>query len=205
MLAIRGAVLYNFGSVQLQSYWTIMGRMDQFLMGMVAGVLLRTQVEPTKRGRLIATVLGLVGFVAILAFFKWWHRYAGGFQGDLGPGWGPRQNIWAIIPTIEAVCYAAMVAGYVSFPLRGGIMVLTQVSSGTAYLGRISYSIFMNQFFVLTFMREATKHWQPKTWQEGALQTLFVALPILTLVSTATYFLIEKPFLDLKDQRKSRP
>lgn len=202
MIFVRIDVFTVQGHVQALSYWTIFGRMDQFLSGMIAGILVRKSfISPERRGIALATAVA--GTAVILAFYFWFHN-AGGFSRDLGPLWGPWQAIWIYLPTIEGVCYAALIAGYVTVPISWTSMPVRAASKVFSFLGRISYSIYMNQLFLSFgwwFFYEAgiiPLHWVPNDWDQTALLTLFGTVPLLALMSTATYYLLERPFLNLK-------
>jgi peptidoglycan/LPS O-acetylase OafA/YrhL len=201
MIIFRTCVYYAFGSVQPQAYWTIFGRMDQFLLGMVAGILLRDGWIETLTRKRLAALAGLLGTVLIFGFYAWWRKAMGGLLADLGPAWSTRNLIWVLIPTIEAVGFALMAVGYVCAPVGAVVAPLRWLSAGFAFLGRISYSLYMNQFMALIWLRAwHQKFGEQASWGAGARETLFVILPALAALSTLTYYLIEKPFLNLKDK-----
>jgi peptidoglycan/LPS O-acetylase OafA/YrhL len=198
-IAIRLLVLVGKQTVQQLAYFSIFGHMDQFLCGMVAGLALKS-TEPSAPGRTLDAI-GFAGSVAAIALFYWWFNVQGGFY-DFGGGKYPITGmIWVYLPTVEAVLYSLVLTFYVRMPALPGTGWL---SIGLAYLGVISYSIYLDHMFVLPFVRHviARAGIVPVTWEGAAFLGIVIAIPAVALVASATYFLIELPFLKLKDSRE---
>lgn len=98
------------------------------------------------------------------------------------------------------------VIGFAIEPVLIAVMVIQLISLHSAslwrwidwpalrYLGRISYSLYLYQQITLGFVKKALSS------QSIAIQ--FIAAVIVTiLVATASYYLIERPFLKLKNLR----
>ena len=77
------------GEVQSIAYWTILGRIDQFVLGIVAFAY---APKLAQHGKMLVALF--VGFMA----FWWWFDSTGGFYGP-APSASP-SPIWIWIPTI---------------------------------------------------------------------------------------------------------
>ncbi|WP_254070214.1 acyltransferase [Acidisphaera sp. L21] len=128
-------VLYlHCGEVQYLSYWTIVGHIDQFLLGIFA-----FRYRSLLCGRhALAAATGLC-----FAAFYYGFDAAGGFY-KMG-GYPSATPLWIIIPTFEGAAYSILIAYYDSSfaPSNNGISGLI----GRA--GAYSYSIYLLHFFVV--------------------------------------------------------
>jgi len=134
MIAVRlGAALLVGGAREL-AYWTIVGHIDQFLLGIVA---FRNRAIVRGRHRVAAgTALGF-------ALFYYAFDRAGGWYGLTGRGW--EQVVWAVLPTIEGAAYAFLITYYdENFSPRD-----TGLSRIIGKAGAYSYSIYLLHFFVV--------------------------------------------------------
>lgn len=122
------------GSVQDLAYWTIIGGIDQFVMGIFAF----KAVNWIKGRHVIA-----VGLVALVMVYISCFDMMGGFYGNQAyPSPSP---IWIVHPTILAVAFAGLIAWYD----RSFTMPKTGVSGLIAAVGACSYSIYLLHFFVV--------------------------------------------------------
>lgn len=133
MLALLAAIITRFvlyqelENIRDLSYRTIIGRIDQFLLGMMA-FRLREQIAKKH----IFVIASLAGFLAFYSYFA----LIGGF------GKAPA-SMWVYLPTIEGAIYALMIAWYDnSFKHSTG-----RVSRFIALIGQYSYSIYLLHFF----------------------------------------------------------
>lgn len=133
-LAFRLFIYSRSGEVQSLAYWTIIGRIDQFVLGMVA---YQFRSALAHRHAVAAVV------AACFAAFYWWFDRAGGFYG-LG-GYPSPSAMWIVLPTIEGAACAALIAWYDgSFsPSRSGASWII------GKLGEYSYSIYLLHFAVV--------------------------------------------------------
>jgi peptidoglycan/LPS O-acetylase OafA/YrhL len=133
-IAIRGALYLQGGDVQSFAYWTIMGRIDQFLLGMFV-----FQFRDLIRNRHLTIGSVILAFLLAYYFFD----AAGGYHGLEDRPFG--RALWIVWPTIEGACFAAAIAYYdSSYAPRG-----TGVSGFIAKAGEYSYSIYLLHFFVV--------------------------------------------------------
>lgn len=181
LLVVRTGAYFAGADMRELSYWTIVGRLDQFLLGMLAGIYYRNYFVAGKRLDYIA-VAG-AGLVLTLLF---------GFN-QLGGG-GANNYLWIFWPTLEAMAWAIFLIGYLSIArhfhrLLGKLLVA---------LGTISYSIYMGHYLVLDFF---LRHDWDSLWRlsdpiaTAGLNTFVLILPIVLLLATITYFCVERPFL----------
>lgn len=196
LLFVRFGFFLDRGDVFFLSYATIFGRMDQFIAGMLVAYFFRTRaLARSAKGALMA--LGVSAAVGLVLFYEAFTRYGGVF-GQSGP-FPFHKSIWITLPSIEAVCYAAILAGYLAASAVN-LAIVRPLAAAAAYGGRISYSLYLNHLFVFLAIHAAFKSvgYKPEMWEEATLACLVVGLPAAFAFSTGTYFLIERPFLDLR-------
>lgn len=134
-MAGRGLVWFLTGEVQWAASMTLVGRIDQFVLGLFA---FHVRDWFARRHRRFAAVFG--AFVAFYAYFDATGGYA---RRPVCPSPSP---LWIVLPTIEGVAYAVLIAWYdASFapPATGVSRLLGRV-------GEYSYSIYLLHFFFVT-------------------------------------------------------
>jgi len=122
------------GEVQSVAYWTIIGRIDQFILGMVAFLYSKQLARNT-------TFLVLV--FTVFAGFWWWFDFTGGFF--FRPKYPSPSAVWIWIPTFEGLAYAALIVWYDAKEIDSS----TVVSRILCRLGEYSYSIYLLHVFVV--------------------------------------------------------
>jgi peptidoglycan/LPS O-acetylase OafA/YrhL len=164
--------------MQDMAYWTIIGRIDQFVLGMVMA-----RIGSFMAGRhLLAAAVALTFMMVINRF-----DLSGGFANETG-----LSQFWIFWPTLEGLTYCLLIAWYdhsFRFPDTG-------VSRAIAKIGQWSYSIYLLHFFFV---------WRFVRWIDGSLfqidsfvQALAVALVgfmIMLIPAALSYRFIESPFL----------
>lgn len=181
LLVVRTGAYFAGADMRVLSYWTIVGRLDQFLLGMLAGIYYRNYFVAGKRLDYVA--IGGAGLVLMLLF---------GFN-QLGGG-GANNYLWIFWPTLEAMAWAIFLIGYLSIARHFHRLV----GNALVALGTISYSIYMGHYLVLDFF---LRHDWDSLWRLGdpvataALNTFVFMLPLALLLATITYFCVERPFL----------
>lgn len=172
------------GSIRDLSYFTIVGRIDQFLFGMMAGIYFRKSFQPGKRW----DVIFFVGLIAVcLAAFVF----------NRAGGW-PVSTPWKlIVPTIEAGLWTLVILGYFSFAR----FLPASLSKWITMLGTISYSLYLLHPVVID--TATRQHWfSAFTPGRAVLIGMGVLVPLLIAFSALTYFFIEKPFLEMRGTYK---
>ena len=178
---IRFYLMLQGADMLLVSYWSMLGRMDQFLIGMLAGLFYLNRFEESRRFDFIA----LFGMILVLTALFAYNQYGGSASNN---------QKWVIWPTIEASCWSIFVMGYLSvsrhFPVWMG--------RGLVALGTVSYSIYLVHYVVLDFLLQ--RDWDvilrvPDPLVSAVLNITLLLLPLVLLISTFTYWLVERPFL----------
>lgn len=133
-IALRIFIYHEKGEIQSLAYSTIIGRIDQFSLGMLV-----------YQFRSYLAHRHVVALVTIMAFmmFYWYFDLQGGFyQNHSYPSSTP---LWILLPTIEGIAYAISIAWYdnsFSFSTSG-------ISRFIGRIGEYSYSIYLLHFFVV--------------------------------------------------------
>jgi peptidoglycan/LPS O-acetylase OafA/YrhL len=184
-------------SVQQLSYYSIFGRMDQFLAGMVTAYFVKGYKERIKETK-YSVALFTLGVGAVILFFRWFDM-SGGFMNFGGEPFPSKSWFWVVMPTIEAILYSTILAGYLFLPSSP---VTNSLSKSASYLGRISYSLYLTHVLVVfaAFSLATKLHIYPTNWSGSVIFFAFVVLPATIALSTVTYWLIERPFMELRNQ-----
>ncbi len=181
MLGVRSLAFLEGADMLRISYWSILGRLDQFLLGMLAGVFYRRRYHPGRR----ADALGLVAAAAVLLALWLFNQSGGGAQNN---------EIWIVWPTLEGSLWALFLLGYLSLSRHFN----ASVGRLLVVVGTVSYSIYLSHYVVLYgFMQQG---WDRTISLASPMATALVnvailVMPVVLLVSAATYLAIERPFL----------
>jgi peptidoglycan/LPS O-acetylase OafA/YrhL len=180
-IALRTNLWLSMGDVQYLSYWTIIGRIDQFLLGMVFAL------APIRR-----SIHSFVAAISGVSFLILWQQFdaMGGYYNRTGVASG--SALWIVIPTIEAITYGALISLYDGSSMR----MPAWLDRGLAKIGEWSYSIYLLHFFPIVLLR----------WQfsdvVGSAEYFFPALLVATIaflaflpVAALSYNCFEKAFL----------
>jgi peptidoglycan/LPS O-acetylase OafA/YrhL len=183
--AFRWFQFSKTGSVQLFAYSTIFGRIDQFLVGILAGIIfLRCRDWSCKA----APVL-LAGSVVALIGYMYIYDSIGGFMGIEGSP--SRSALWIFQQTIEACLYAGIILGWTALSLN----LPGPIDRLFAGLGNISYSIYWSHITIILAVRANLALFAPDT---PVWLSLLLCLVVIGLFSWLTYHAIERPFLRLR-------
>lgn len=181
---IRGFLYYELGQMQHLSYWTIVGRIDQFILGMVA---YQFRHFFTGKHLLVSNIF------VLFATFYWYFDMQGGFY--TSATYPSKSPIWIYLPTIEGIAYASIIAWYDnSFQHSTG-----RISRFIAAIGTYSYSIYLLHFFVVFRVSRAI-HLYVADLSNIYIAMLFAPLGFLIMVPIgyASHHFIESPFLKLR-------
>ena len=131
-IAARALIHWKTGEVQTYAYWTLIGRIDQFALGMVA-----YHFRSEAAGR---HGLALLGFAAFSLVYWQFDLFGGFFQNPSYPSPSP---LWIVLPTIEGLAYGLGIAWYeTSFRFSN-----EGVSKLLGRIGDYSYSMYLLHFF----------------------------------------------------------
>jgi peptidoglycan/LPS O-acetylase OafA/YrhL len=174
----------ELGQIQTLSYWTIVGRVDQFILGILA-----YQFRRNISGR---HLLVLCTFI-LFASFYWCFDLQGGFY--MSPSFPSPNTIWIYMPTIEGGAYALVITWYDnSFKQSTG-----KISRFIALIGTYSYSIYLLHFFVVHRLSEAVNRYIIDL-SNIHMAILFSILCFLLMVPIGhfSYRFVESPFLKFR-------
>lgn len=185
MITLRGLAFFvdpAAMNMNGMTYDSIIGRLDQFLLGMIAAWVY------TKRRRIFS--MPVLALSATLAVFMLWAF-------DQLHGYAEPQQWWRVVwVDIEGLVWALFLGSYVNLFERftGGVSRLA------AKIGEMSYSIYLLHVVVVGLVLT-----QPRMWvhvggpvASAAATGLLVVLPITLAISFLTYNGIEKPFLTMR-------
>jgi len=182
-ILIRAVMFVNFGSVQDGAYSTIVGRIDQFCVGMIAAILYKNgKTFFSSPFALLATAALLYGWVQLFAVWT-----QGGFYGlD-----STNNKVWVIAPALEGLVFALLVLAYLQqkweFPKI--------IDKCLSYCGGISFSMYAWHLPLVSYFG----HVHPEYFRSGwGWYFVFIVLPTMIAVSSLSYFLIEKPFFSFR-------
>lgn len=172
------------GEVQSLAYSTIFGRIDQFVLGILAF---------HGRAHLIGRHARAAGIAAAFITLYWWFDRSGGFY--LQPSYPSPSRLWIILPTLEGLAFSALIAWYDgSFLHKDG-----PLSNLFGTLGEYSYSIYLLHFYFVFTVAQ----WIHANVLD--LSNFYVALPVSLLAFIAmipvgylSMRFVERPFLRLR-------
>jgi peptidoglycan/LPS O-acetylase OafA/YrhL len=185
LIVIRAAVYLLTGTAHHLGYFSIFGALDTFLAGVVAGGLYVGMGKREFSGWLVG-----LAFVALNAFVYLVHAQPSFFHFDFNgvtTDQVSRNPLWIVWPTVQG----AMFAGFALLYLRSSLRL--PFSDAFAWLGKISYSLYAWHTIVCLMAVKLHLHFLPP-YEFG----LLAILPVTIALSTASYYLIERPFLDLR-------
>jgi peptidoglycan/LPS O-acetylase OafA/YrhL len=180
-LLLRAAAVLEGAHARDLSYITLVGRLDQFLLGMALARSMREHARWWRPWTLPAAAIALLATIAVF------HR--------LG-GW-PALSAWKILwPPIEGAAWAGFIGGYLTVADR----LPPLLSRALAAIGTASYSIYLLHFVVIAQLAAHRWTWQPtgNGYLDALATTAAVAAPIVLAVSAVTYQVVERPFLQLR-------
>lgn len=193
-------------------YSTLLGRMDQFLIGMLAA-LWSVQgwfAASSLKERATSGLAGVHGGWVLAALVLMWALL--GAQAHWASYFlpQPRQWAWVLWPTVEAAGWAAVIVAYAhwrgslaSLLGRAGIWLERMLEKG----GEISFSLYLWHGLVIFLLDELWHRWTvwlgwapvwPGPWQLQALGMGALVLVLSWGVATWSYRTIEAPFLQLR-------
>ncbi|WP_181952929.1 acyltransferase family protein [Achromobacter ruhlandii] len=175
------------GTVTNAGYLTLLGRMDQFLVGMMLAIFAKKFVKPG----FTLSPLYFVLSVAVLGGVMAWFGGNGGLVGKLG------SSIFMVFWfTIEALIWGVLILTYA----HAKFSIPTPIDAPLARLGQLSFSMYCLHYVVIGVTKSL---WAPTGMHQGSLGNLLVHVSMLTIpavvaVCMVTYGVIEEPFLKLR-------
>lgn len=178
-VALRSLIYHERGEIQSLAYWTIIGRVDQFALGM----FMFQFRDFLARRHVIA-----IATMTVFATFYWYlDLHGGAFQAP--------KPLWILLPTIEGLACAVSIAWYESSFLHS----TNGISSFIGRIGKYSYSIYLLHAFVVfiaaTFVTENIMY--KSNFYVACLWSL-VAFLLMVPIGYLSFRFIEAPFLKLR-------
>ncbi len=168
-------------------YSTLLGRFDQFLIGMLAGLVAPRVVDVMKNMTKGVSTAVLIAFAAlILGGVELQAHYASFYKP------AAKQAAWIFWPTIEATGWAALALAYLTWAGRLPAALERAFEAG----GRISYSFYL-WHALLIFIVSALL---PSAVGDRTLALILFPLVLACVwwVASLSYRTIEAPFLALR-------
>lgn len=180
-VALRLAVWQITGEVQSLAYWTLLGRIDQFVLGIW---FFHYRNALVGRGGWVA--------LGVLAFLLFWYGFdaQGGFY--VSPAYPSPSPVWVVITLFEGLAYGMFIAWYDGWFRQSDSRWATWVAA----IGTYSYSIYLLHFFVV-FEMPAFVHTRLFAL-DNPYVLLLMAIPcflLLVPLAWASYRWVESPFL----------
>lgn len=184
VLLFRTYLHHRTGEIQSLAFWTIVGRIDQFVLGIAA---YEFRACFAKRHGLA------VGIILSFALLYWRFDAAGGFYNIVS--YPSPSTLWIWLPTAEGLAYGIIIAWYDNS--------FTPSTSGlSGFFGRIgaySYSIYLLHFFlVFKLAAFVNLHVMPIT--DFYLASLWAGVCFLLMypLGWLSFRFVESPFLKMR-------
>lgn len=183
-IVFRAWLLHERGEVQSLAYFTLVGRIDQFLLGMIA-----FQCRPWLAGRHLVGLATLAGFMYFYGQFD--------AHGGFAKNYPSPSALWVFMPTIEGFAYAVGIAWYESSFRHSS----SAFSRFVARMGEYSYSIYLLHVFFV-FNAASWVHDYVIDISNLYLACFFSLLFFLCMVIPGylSFRFIESPFLKMRRQ-----
>jgi len=166
------------------SYFTIVGRIDQFLVGMIAAHCYRENFLITKRPLALLFATACVIALSLFAFNR-----LGGWERDAD---------WKLLwHPYEGIMFASLIVVYLQ--AHGSLNRTYKCVLGR--VGLVSYSLYLLHMPILLMFQK--HHWYVKATSDPYVNAMLSGLylvPIAILSATATYQLIERPFMSFRGE-----
>jgi peptidoglycan/LPS O-acetylase OafA/YrhL len=187
---MRAIVWEATGTVQDLAYWTIVGRIDQFMIGMMLAYAFKG--ERLKFGNPLWTLLSSAVLLAVIELFA----LRGGFFAVGNPG-SPYAGWWIVWPDIEGACWGFVMMSYLMCRVR----LPRTADRAMSILGQVSYSIYLVHLIVIPAVMRVIPFplaMGPDLQANVLLTGVLVVLPVVVAVSLAVHLVIERPFFSFK-------
>lgn len=183
-IALRLYFYHEKGEIQSLAFFTIVGRVDQFALGMLV-----FQFRSFLVHRHAIAILTIMAFMV----FYWCFDLQGGFFEN--PSYPSPSPVWILLATIEGIAYAISIAWYDN-------SFFHSTSGLSRFIGRIgeySYSIYLLHFFLVfraaRFVNERIM--EISNFYLACLWSL-VFFALMMIPGYFSYRFIETPFLKLR-------
>jgi len=180
-VVMRGLVFAAGGALSYATYFTILGRIDEFLIGMLAAYYVAKRPSTSRWPFLIVVVLN----VGIL----YGYNQVRGYVSD--DGW---KMLW---PTVQGGMWAAFIVTYLPVSQR----MWVSASKFLSEVGKVSFSVYLLHFVLVSTVSSSIRADMIVGWDPQFVALLiggFLILPATVVISRLTYAAIEEPFLNMR-------
>lgn len=154
-------------------YHSIIGRLDQFLIGMLFAVLYKARFFQRVNGNNVVALCILIFSLLVL-------------MGQFG-----NKNFLSF--TIEAACWGGVVVSYLSMNLFHSVIL----DKFLAKLGELSFSIYLLHLPIIDMLNKTFSYSSPTTLTELFLAFVW-KVPVVIMIAFLTFNVVEKPFMSLR-------
>ncbi|MBF0242918.1 MAG: acyltransferase [Desulfamplus sp.] len=165
-------------NIYFNLYHTIIGRMDQFIIGMFYALMYINHNSVKLENKLLSTITTLLSLFALTCLFTL-----------------KKETVFycSLSFTIEALAWGLIILCYLKIKLPDNKYLENVLSS----LGSISFSLYLLHLPVGTLISKIFQFNQPLNITSSITQSL-IRLAFIIGISYLTYFSIEKPFMSLR-------
>ena len=192
IVAFKAGLFIAVEKADLTIYASLLGRLDQFVIGMLAAALAHRWRGGIARTRWVLLVGSVAALLLALAYMG---RHASLYG-------SPKQWQWILWPTVEASLWSSVIVAYVAIKPRWPAAVEALLEQ----LGELSYSIYMLHGLVIYGLFETFG--LPAITGNPGLDLALSAIPVVLgiwLLASLSYRAIERPFLDMRRRYVADP
>lgn len=184
MIFLKFWIFHMKGTVREVSYMTLIGRLDQFLIGMIFAHFMSRNKEALQNP------LHLILSAAIVLTVMFVFNLLGGYFGT------PHLGIWVVWPAIEAAMWGYFACSYIRCSME-----FPSISDKIlSFFGETSYSIYIMHMVAISFVYGLVPRLNISGSErtDALLTSALVALPASLVLAIGTFYLVEKPFFHFK-------
>lgn len=166
------------GEIYFNMYHTMIGRLDQFVMGMLFGYAYQKRVF-SALSRWVITIPVFLCLVLVLTYLFTFSKTSIGYSS------------WSF--TIEALCWGGIAVCY----LNASLPNIELINKTLSYLGMTSFSMYLLHLPVGELVNQLLG-FSVATTVSSSIAESAVRIPIIIAVSFFTFYMIEKPFMGMR-------
>ncbi|RQS29394.1 MULTISPECIES: acyltransferase [unclassified Burkholderia] len=192
VLALRAVLWISGWDVNALAYWSIVGRVTQFLAGMIAAKLFYE-----GRARILGNWWWLaISMVTVCVSTQYFHDiYGSEFPWDQKPMTHWFSVVW---PDIQAIAFSGLILSFLQLPGR----IPRFIERPLLHIGTVSFSLYLLHRIVehalVVKMEHQYVHFFGIAKLDAVLTCSFIEVPIAVALATLAYHAIEKPFHQFK-------
>lgn len=183
-------IAFLSGDVNMESfgYYSIFGRIDEFIIGMIGAYFFITKKQFLKKSPKTYLAISTASLILMLFVINHVRHHF---------GYADFENFYVILPSLEGLIAISFIVSYVNIFQKKSVHWLSKIF---AKLGELSYSMYLVHFMIIVLI--ASKLSLPNIlgdwWWSALLYGVCLILPLTLGLSYMTYTFIEKPFLQLR-------